>query len=84
MSVATVTLRIDNRYEDGVEIETRETATVPLPLPEEGTDERTDWEQDHIFPLTGTGREGVDSWYDVEIVESSAPELVGKTFEFGY
>ena len=77
-------LRIENRYEDGMEIETTSVVTIPLPVPEEGTDERHDWEYDHIFPETGTGWTSGDAWYDVEIVESSVPELVGATFEFGY
>ncbi|MFE9254055.1 hypothetical protein [Streptomyces sp. NPDC006879] len=57
---------------------------VPLPLPEEDSAEREDWEYDHLFTHTGTGRTGGDSWCDVEIVESTAPELLGLTFEFGY
>lgn len=84
MTTATIALRIENRYEDGVEIETTSVVTVPIPLPEEGTDERSDWEYDHIFPETGTGREGGDSWYDVEVTSSTVPELLGLTFEFGY
>ncbi|MFE0964081.1 hypothetical protein [Streptomyces fungicidicus] len=85
MSTATITLRIENTYDDGEEIVTRAVTTVPLPLPDEDSTERMDWEYDHIFPLTGTGRTGGgDSWYDVEITESTAPDLVGLTFEFGY
>jgi hypothetical protein len=84
MTTATITLRIENRYEDGSEIETTSVVTVPLPLPEEDTAERSDWEYDHIFPETGTGQESGDAWYDVEITDSTAPELVGLTFEFGY
>jgi hypothetical protein len=80
---ATVTLRIENAYEDGHEVVTRVTTTLPLPLPVD-EDERNDWEYEHIYQHTGTGREHGDSWYDVEIVESTAPELVGMTFAFGY
>ncbi|MGW7434703.1 hypothetical protein [Streptomyces sp. NPDC054849] len=81
---ATIALRIENFYvADGVEIETTAIVTVPLPLPEEDTDERMEWEYEHIFPATGTGRSG-DAVYDVEVSESTAPELRGLTFEFGY
>ncbi|MGW4158718.1 hypothetical protein [Streptomyces sp. NPDC004788] len=81
---ATVRLHIENRYESGMEIVTTPTATVPIPVPMEGTEAREEWDYDHIFPHTGTGWTEGDSWYDVEIVESTASELVGMTFEFGY
>ncbi|MEU6572312.1 hypothetical protein [Streptomyces sp. NPDC046805] len=84
MTTAIVKLRIENTYEDGVEVVTSGIATVPLPIPDEDTGDRTDWEYEHIFPHTGTGNESGDAWYDVEIVESTAPELFGLTFEFGY
>jgi hypothetical protein len=83
VSTATLKLRIENTYDDGTEIQTEAVVTVPLPYPDEDGD-RTDWEYEHIFPETGTGREDGDAWYDVEVVESTAPELLGKTFEFGY
>lgn len=81
---ATIKLRIENRYEGSDSVVTEATTTVPLPLPAEDTDARTDWEYDHIFSQTGTGRTEGDAWYDVEVVESSEPELLGLTFEFGY
>ncbi|MFD7257189.1 hypothetical protein [Streptomyces sp. NPDC059874] len=81
---AAIEMLITNTYEDGTEVVTRPTATVPLPLPEEGTEEREEWEYDHIHPHTGTGKTQGDAWYDVEIIESSAAELLGLTFEFGY
>jgi hypothetical protein len=84
VSTAIVKLRIENWYEDGFKVATEEVVTVPLPLPAEDTGERTDWEYEHIFPHTGTGNESGDAWYDVEIVESTDPELFGLTFEFGY
>ncbi|MFE7463085.1 hypothetical protein ACFU6R_03135 [Streptomyces sp. NPDC057499] len=84
MGIATISLRIENRYESGFEVETTSTVMVPLPLPEEGTEERSDWEYDHIFPETGTGFGDGDSWYDVEVTHSTATELLGLTFEFGY
>jgi hypothetical protein len=84
VSTAIVKLRIENTYDDGVEVVTHPIATVPLPIPAEDTSERTDWEYEHIFPETGIGQEHGDAWYDVEIVESTAPELFGLTFQFGY
>ncbi|MGW8953477.1 hypothetical protein [Streptomyces sp. NPDC055709] len=81
MSTATIKLRIENAYADGAEIETQAVITVPLPYPYD-LNEQAEWDYEHIFPETGTGRSG-DAIYEVEIVESTAPELLGKTFEFG-
>lgn len=81
MNTATIKLRIDNAYEDGSEVETEATTTVPLPYPDD-LNEQTDWEWEHIFPQTGSGRTDGAAYYEVEIVESTAPELLGKTFEF--
>lgn len=81
---ATIKLRIENRYESGGMVVTEATTTVPLPLPAEDSDERSDWEYDNIYCHTGTGRTQGDAWYDVEVVESSEPSLLGLTFEFGY
>lgn len=82
MNLAVIRLHIENAYADGVEIDTESVITVPLPYPDD-LNEQSEWEYEHIFPETGAGREG-DAVYDVEIVESSTPELLGKTFEFGY
>lgn len=84
VATATVKLHIDNAYELYEDVVTTPTVVVPLPIPVEGSDERDEWEQEHIFSATGAGHEDGDSWYDVEIVESTVPELVGMTFEFGY
>ncbi|MCS0601119.1 hypothetical protein NX794_07725 [Streptomyces sp. LP11] len=84
MDIAVIGLRIENRYGGGAEIETTSVVAVPLPLPDEDTTERSDWEYDHIFPETGTGRDDGDAWYDVEVTRSTAPELLGLTFQFGY
>ncbi len=77
-----VTLIIDNHYPDDKITVTVETQ-VPAP-PALDTDEYEDWEQDHIFPLTGTGRDG-DSCYFVTVASSSDPAMlpVGTEFEFG-
>lgn len=82
MNLAVIRLRIDNSYADGAEIETESVVTVPLPYPDD-LNEQSEWEYEFIFPETGAGREG-DAVYEVEVVESSEPELLGKTFEFGY
>jgi hypothetical protein len=42
------------------------------------------WGREHIYQFTGTGRTDGDSWYDVTITASSRPELIGRTFQFGY
>ena len=84
MSTAILQLRIENTYESGRTVITTATATVLLPLPAEDSDERSDWEYDNIYQHTGTGRTEGDAWYDVEVVGSTEPELLGLTFEFGY
>ncbi|MER5482578.1 hypothetical protein ABT024_05090 [Streptomyces sp. NPDC002812] len=81
---ATVRLRIENRYADGAETVTTPVVTVPLPLPVEDTTEREDWEWEHILGHSGTGPTNVHGWYDIKIIESTAPELLGLTFDFGY
>lgn len=45
-----------------------------------------EWDQDHIMPLTGTGRTDGDSWYDVTVTSSDRPDIlpIGQTFDFGY
>jgi hypothetical protein len=75
-AVSRVTLRIENHYEDET-VTTEVKATIPI---DDGTE---DWSREHIFPHTGTEREDGPSTYDVEIVNSSVPELTGRTFEFG-
>jgi hypothetical protein len=81
---AKVRLRIENTYESGSTIITEPTVIVTLPIPAQYTDARSEWEYEQIFPHTGTGRCEGDSWYDVEIVESDQPALIGMTFAFGY
>ncbi|WP_405799500.1 hypothetical protein [Streptomyces sp. NBC_01506] len=81
MNSATIQLAITNTYFDGAEIETSAIITVPVPYPID-PDEREEWAYEHIFPETGTGRDG-DAWYEAEVVASTDSELTGKTFEFG-
>lgn len=84
----TLTLKIENHY-PGAEIITHTTITVPPPPPARTDDEydvaTEDWEQDYIFPETGTDRTEGDSWYFVKVTESSDTSLVpvGTEYEFG-
>ncbi|MET8702759.1 hypothetical protein ABZW10_28450 [Kitasatospora sp. NPDC004723] len=82
MTKAIVTLQINNAYTDGFTADTTVITKVPVPVPEEGTDERIDWECEYLLPHTGVGRSG-DAFYTVEITESSAIGLVGIVAEFG-
>ncbi|NUS02049.1 MAG: hypothetical protein HOV97_05740 [Nonomuraea sp.] len=84
-----VTLVIDNIY-GGETIQTTVRTTIdPPPFPLVGdfdnyADEYCDWEQDEIFPHTGTGNAEGDAGYFVKVTESSRPDLipVGTKFEF--
>lgn len=81
----TASFRIENAYEDGEEVVTFATDVVlPSPPADEESQEYSDWAYEHVHPLTGTGRTDGDAWYDVEVVACSVPELVGRTFDFGY
>lgn len=80
---ATVTLLIENHYELYSMVVTTPTVTIPLPPDPADTEAYDEWEYDYILSETGTGRCGGDSWYFVEITESTAPELLGRKFEFG-
>lgn len=85
-----VTLKIDNIYEDGDQIETTVQTQVeepPYPLVpnfDSSSDAFCEWEQDEIFTHTGTGNTEGDASYFVEVMESSQPDLipVGTEFEF--
>ncbi|MFJ7907475.1 hypothetical protein [Kitasatospora sp. NPDC096204] len=82
MPQAIVTLQINSAYSDGTEIDTTVITKVAVPVPEEGTFERDEWEDEYLYPHTGAGRMG-DSLKTVEITESSAFGLVGIVAEFG-
>ena len=82
----TVSLTIENTYDDGDEITTHVTDAV-IPAPPSANDignALDEWSWMYLFPLTGTGRHSGDSWYDVTITACSDPALVGQTCEFGY
>jgi hypothetical protein len=83
-----LTLVIENHYpEDGDVVQTTVETTVPEPPypPHSYAYESDDWEYDHIFCHTGTGRTEGDSAYFVEVTASSRPDLipVGTKYEFG-
>jgi hypothetical protein len=86
MDTVTLTLRIENRYELYPTEITTPTVTVPAPPEDEDSDAYDEWTWEHIHDTTGVGHEDGDSWYDVEVTESSRPDLipVGKTWDFGY
>lgn len=77
-----IELTIDNIYEDGDTVTTHVVAEIEEP-PAEDTDEWEDWEQDNIFPHTGTGKTEGDSAYFVKVTACDDPSLVGREFEFG-
>jgi hypothetical protein len=84
-ATVTVSLEIENTYLDGDTVITTVTdVVIPDPPADEDSDEYHEWGREHIFQFTGTGRTEDDSWYDVTITASSRPELIGRTFQFGY
>lgn len=81
----TIKLEIENRYELYETQMTYPEATIPAPPTlDETAWEYREWADEHIFDLTGVGHEDGDSWYDVKVLDSSEPALIGRTFEFGY
>jgi hypothetical protein len=81
----TVSLRVENRHEDGDPIIT-EFADVVVLAPPLLTDAAAlgEWSWKALFPFTGTGQIKGDSWYDVEVTACSDPALVSMEFGFGY
>lgn len=77
-----IKVRVDNIYEDGEEITLEREAAIAAPPADEN--ERSDWEQEEIFALTGTGRTTGEAGYFVEVLESSDPDVipVGTEYEF--
>jgi hypothetical protein len=80
----TVTVRVENTYEDGHESATVVEVPAPTSLDEETIE---DWWETEVFPHTGDGH-GADnpklgSWYEATITRADEPTLVGKTMEWG-
>lgn len=81
--IDTITVKIENVYDDGTTVATTETVT-DLPRCPSDVELREDWAWDHLFPLTGTGREEGDAAYFVTVLDCPAdPSLVGDNFQFG-
>lgn len=56
---------------------------VELPAPDSyDEDDLEDWADEHLFPLTGTGRLSGEAGYFVTITHGDDPELVGRTWEW--
>jgi len=78
-----VTVRIENTYEDGHE----SVKEVEVPNPEEGWTDLDPWWEDEVFQHTGDGH-GMDnpklgSWYEAEIIAADMPNLVGRRYDWG-
>lgn len=76
-----ISVLISNAYDDGTEVFTTDTASVPAPPADE--DDRDEWWQEHVLPLTGTGHPHGNAIYEVWITDSDHPDVVGLTYEFG-
>ena len=81
----TVSLEIENIYEDDEAVTTHVEATVPAPPPDTDEEAYRAWHEEHIQPLTGTGHTTGDAGYFVEVKASSDEALlpVGTEFEYG-
>jgi hypothetical protein len=78
-----LTFTVSNAYEyyDTIDY-TVTNAVVPAREPDEDPD---DWAYKQLYQeFTGVGHPSGDSWYDIEILESSDPTLVGQKFDWGY
>lgn len=74
-----IEVKVENVYPDGT-VRTNAEAEVPLP-PLQDLDE---WAEEHLMPLTGTGRTEGDAGYFLTITKFDArPELVGTEYEWG-
>lgn len=86
-----LTLKIENFYEDGDKSATT-LYDVEVPDPPTEPEPHEEWAEEHLYPLTGTGRYAgndageertPDAAYFVEIIAASHPALVGRTYEWG-
>ncbi len=82
----TISLEIENTYEDDDHDETTYVTDKVVPAPPALEDEEAlqEWADEHIYCETGTGHTEGDSWYDVKVTASSDPALVGREFQWGY
>lgn len=76
-----ITVKIENTYDDG-SVFTEKTTDVPTPLLND--EDMEEWWNEHIFPLTGTGREKGYAIYEAKITKcDDLPQLVGESYEWG-
>lgn len=80
--MSTITVRIENTYEDGHE----STSEHELDAPED-PENLEDWWEDFVWELTGDGY-GADNpklgaWYEATIIRADDVSLVGQTQEWG-
>jgi hypothetical protein len=85
----TINLNIVNSYGDGSSAAVTVTGlTIAHPgLPRPPVTDRqwqtlTDWADDHLWPLTGTGRTTGSACYEVTVTASTLPWLLGHTFDW--
>lgn len=78
----TLTLEIENHYEE-IETVTRTVeVTVPPPPLDEDSDEHAFWRDEHILPHTGTGHVTGNSSYFVEVTATSDPDVIAEGTEW--
>jgi hypothetical protein len=80
--MSTVTVRIENTYEDGHE----SVVEVEVETPADPTD-LEDWWDDTVFEHTGDGH-GADNpklgaWYEAKITRADDEKLVGMSMDWG-
>lgn len=80
--MSTIKLRIDNAYDSGHD-SVAEITTTELPDPS-AYDRETlrEWADEHLFPLTGSGREHDNAYYAVKIESSDNARLIGLWWEW--
>jgi len=76
-----LSIKIDNVYAD--ETISKTLIDVEVPNPPTEPDAHEDWADEHLMPLTGTGRTHGEAGYFVEITAAEHPALVGRTYEWG-
>jgi hypothetical protein len=77
----TVTVRIENTYEDGHE----SVLEVEVESPEVPTD-LEEWWEERVWEHTGDGHalgSGMGAWYEATIIEADDASLVGLSMEWG-
>lgn len=81
-----VTLTVENTYAEHEDVTwTIRNAIIEPPPPDQDCDDYREWEQTWVIDLfTGAGHTTGDSWYDIEITDSSDPALKGHTITWGY